>query len=415
MADLVPTATEAEARAAVEAGDVDAAIVIPAGFTAAVQAGRAGPSCSSSAARRRLPAEIARSVLVGFGSEVTAVQVAVGTASPRRRAPCRTRPSPAELAAAAVAAPAPIVVSTGETADRVASSTTFYGASMAVLFVFFAAQFGVLGLLAERRNGTLARMLAAPDRPGHDPARQGARQPGRGVDLDGRDRRRHHRSCWAPTGATRSRSRPSSSPPRWPRTGIATLIVGFARTEEQASSFIAVVALTLAVFGGSFFRMSQAPEGMAALSIITPHAWFLRGVNDLAAGGGVARRRCRRSLVLAAIGLVTGRHRAAAGAAGGGAVNALLIAAVNVRRLLRDRTSLFFVFVLPIVLIVVLGTMYGGRTAPRMGIVAADSGAARRRARGRHPQRRGRAGAQGAGHGRRAPARGSRRARSRSG
>jgi ABC-2 type transport system permease protein len=56
-------------------------------------------------------------------------------------------------------------------------------------------------------------------------------------------------------------------------------------------------------------------------------------------------------------------------------MNALAIATVNVQRLLRDRTSLFFVFVLPIVLIVVLGTMYGGRTAPRMGIVAIESGA----------------------------------------
>jgi ABC-2 type transport system permease protein len=56
-------------------------------------------------------------------------------------------------------------------------------------------------------------------------------------------------------------------------------------------------------------------------------------------------------------------------------VNVLTIAAVNVRRLLRDRTSLFFIFVLPIVLIVVLGTAYGGRVAPRMGIVAIDSGA----------------------------------------
>jgi len=55
-------------------------------------------------------------------------------------------------------------------------------------------------------------------------------------------------------------------------------------------------------------------------------------------------------------------------------VNALAIAEVNVRRLLRDRTSTFFVFVLPIVLIVVLGTVFGGRVAPRMGIVAADSG-----------------------------------------
>ena len=56
-------------------------------------------------------------------------------------------------------------------------------------------------------------------------------------------------------------------------------------------------------------------------------------------------------------------------------MNALAIAEVNVRRLLRDRTSTFFVFVLPIVLIVVLGTVFGGRVAPRMGIVAAESGA----------------------------------------
>ena len=56
-------------------------------------------------------------------------------------------------------------------------------------------------------------------------------------------------------------------------------------------------------------------------------------------------------------------------------MNALAIAEVNVRRLLRDRTSTFFVFVLPIVLIVVLGTVFGGRIAPRMGIVAVESGA----------------------------------------
>lgn len=55
-------------------------------------------------------------------------------------------------------------------------------------------------------------------------------------------------------------------------------------------------------------------------------------------------------------------------------MNALAIAAVNVRILLRDRTNWFFVFGLPIILLVVLGTLYGGRVAPRMGIVTADSG-----------------------------------------
>lgn len=55
-------------------------------------------------------------------------------------------------------------------------------------------------------------------------------------------------------------------------------------------------------------------------------------------------------------------------------MRALAIAGVNVRRLLRDRTGLFFIFVLPVVLIVVLGTVFGGRMAPRLGIVVLDGG-----------------------------------------
>jgi ABC-2 type transport system permease protein len=55
-------------------------------------------------------------------------------------------------------------------------------------------------------------------------------------------------------------------------------------------------------------------------------------------------------------------------------VRALAIAVVNLRRLFRDRIGLFFIFVLPVVLIVVLGTVFGGRTAPRLGIVVVDGG-----------------------------------------
>ena len=65
------------------------------------------------------------------------------------------------------------------------------------------------------------------------------------------------------------------------------------------------MALTLAVLGGSFFPMSQAPEAMAALSLVTPHAWFLRGINDLAAGGGIAVVAPSLA-VLVAVGVVTG-------------------------------------------------------------------------------------------------------------
>jgi ABC-2 type transport system permease protein len=53
---------------------------------------------------------------------------------------------------------------------------------------------------------------------------------------------------------------------------------------------------------------------------------------------------------------------------------AAAIAQVQLVRVLRDRTGLFFIFLLPVVLILVLGTMYGGRVAPRLGVVTDGGG-----------------------------------------
>jgi ABC-2 type transport system permease protein len=51
-------------------------------------------------------------------------------------------------------------------------------------------------------------------------------------------------------------------------------------------------------------------------------------------------------------------------------VKALAIAAVNVRRTLRERTSLFFIVLFPMLLILVLGMAFGGTFEPRVGIAA---------------------------------------------
>lgn len=51
-----------------------------------------------------------------------------------------------------------------------------------------------------------------------------------------------------------------------------------------------------------------------------------------------------------------------------------VIASLSVLRLMRDRLNLFFVFVLPTLLIVVIGVVFGGGFTPRVGVVAAGSG-----------------------------------------
>ncbi|MDH4142898.1 MAG: ABC transporter permease, partial [Chloroflexota bacterium] len=199
---------------------------------------------------------------------------------------------------------APIVVTADETADRQATSTTYYGASMAIMFVFFAAQFGVVGLLAERRNGTLARMLASPITPttillGKVLVSLALAAISMSVVVIATTLMLG--ASWGDPLAVAALVLAASIA----ATGIATLVVGFARTEEQAGGAVAIVALTLAVLGGSFFPLSQAPEGLASLGVITPHAWFIRGINDLSSGGGI-QTVAGSVLVLTVVGLVTG-------------------------------------------------------------------------------------------------------------
>jgi ABC-2 type transport system permease protein len=55
-------------------------------------------------------------------------------------------------------------------------------------------------------------------------------------------------------------------------------------------------------------------------------------------------------------------------------MKALEIARVSILRTFRDRMGLFFILVLPIILIVVLGMTYGGMGAARIGVTGADEG-----------------------------------------
>src|SRR5207342_2451043 len=55
-------------------------------------------------------------------------------------------------------------------------------------------------------------------------------------------------------------------------------------------------------------------------------------------------------------------------------MKAVWIALANLRRMFRVRTNIFFVFVFPMVLILVLGATFGGSSSPRLGVVAKGAG-----------------------------------------
>jgi ABC-2 type transport system permease protein len=55
-------------------------------------------------------------------------------------------------------------------------------------------------------------------------------------------------------------------------------------------------------------------------------------------------------------------------------MKAIWIAISNLNRMFRVRTNIFFVFVFPMVLILILGATFGGSSSPRLGVVTQGSG-----------------------------------------
>ncbi|HZA19853.1 MAG TPA: ABC transporter permease, partial [Actinomycetota bacterium] len=162
FAEISTSEGVAEARRKVEnSDDVGAAFVIPEGFSEAVQSGGAATIEVLANPDAPIGAQIARSVAQGFASELNAVSLSIATSVSSGEGP----PSPESLRrlqGEAQRTASPITIIDESAGSREFDTKTFFAAGMAVFFLFFTAQYGAVSLLAERKEGTLARLLAAP-------------------------------------------------------------------------------------------------------------------------------------------------------------------------------------------------------------------------------------------------------------
>ena len=301
IADIKTLATEADARTAVSADQAGAAIVIPAGFTDAIHDGQPTQlrvlGGSSPVSR-----EVVRATVAGFANVVGAGQLALQTVVATGGVVDATS---LDRIRAALLADSPITVTDETASKRQATLATFYGAAMAIMFVFFATQYGALAILTERRVGTLNRLLAAPISQGS--VILGGSIAGLLLGL---------LAMTVLVVATTVLAHASWGPPPLvgalivaaviAAVGISTFIATLARTVEQAGSLNAIVALCLSAIGGVFIPLSQAPEILARVSLITPHAWFLRAIDTLSVPTAGLTDILPSVLVLVAMGLVTG-------------------------------------------------------------------------------------------------------------
>ena len=279
---LTVTEEAEQAQALAEADDVGAAFVLPAGFSEAVAAGQAATLSVVGSADAPIASQVARSIADGFAAELNAVRLAVATVLAGEPAGSI---DPTELAAAAAATPSPIEIRDVSTQRRELDTETFYAAGMTVFFLFFTVQFGVTSLLDERRDGTLWRLVAAPIPRGSILGAKLLTSFALGLAsmavlavatslFLGAD--------WGdPAGVALVLLAGVLS-----AIGVMALIATIARTAEQAGYAQAIAALTLGLLGGAFFPVARIGGAIATLSLLTPHAWFLHGLGELAGGAG---------------------------------------------------------------------------------------------------------------------------------
>ncbi len=280
----VPFEDEHEARAQVADGAVDAVWVLPAGFSEAVLAGQDARIDVLVAAGRSLPGELARGVAEAYARRVEQVGLALALEGVLSGGP----PSPRLVGAVGAAATeAEDLIRLAERTSEVGEPLgprSYLAAGMAAFFVFFVVPYGITGLLEERQLGTMPRLLAAPIPPGAIQLSKLA-----GAFLLGLT------SMTVLSVASHLFLGAEWGPPA----GIAILIVAlvlaamgvmslvaiFAHTAEQAGNYQAVVAIVLGLSGGVFFPIPGDAAVLRVVTSLSPHGWFLRGMNGLAASG----------------------------------------------------------------------------------------------------------------------------------
>ncbi len=170
-----------------------------------------------------------------------------------------------------------------DAATRQLDGTTYFAAAMAVFFLFFTVQFGVSGLLEEERLGTLDRLMAAPIQKTSVVGGKAILSFALGIIsmgvmvvvtsiLMG--------AVWgAPLGVLLLVVAGVLS-----AVGIMGLVASVAKTPEGAGNLGAIIAVVLGMLGGVFFPIGQGDDLLSKLTFLTPHAWLMRGLGDLADG-----------------------------------------------------------------------------------------------------------------------------------
>jgi ABC-2 type transport system permease protein len=296
---FVVAADEAQARTGVDDDEFDAAIVLPPGFGAAATSGRPTTITVIRHRERAIAGQLAESVAATIASGYERVGLSLAVVSSLSGGP----PS-ADLVAQARQKPPALIFSDSPVGGREFSAAAFYGAAMAILFLFFTVGFAARSVLTERQTGTLGRTLATPASPGAIIA--GKTLSVGCLGLAG------FVTVWLVTSLLFD----ATWGDPWSIlvlivatvfaiSGVATFVASLARSERQADAATSATAFVLALLGGNFVGPNMPPL-LRRLSVLTPNGWSLRAFTDLNTDAAGLSQILDTLIVLALMGLAFG-------------------------------------------------------------------------------------------------------------
>lgn len=295
MANIIPTALDdvdqpevnivrqdsSQIRAIVDADEADMGIIVPEKFGTSLRDG-AGPDVQIIQGNGD---EIAMTIVTAV-VDATLDQLHTGTVAATAGSQLGLNESQrADIAREASSSGQKIELNRGKASSEQLSLSGSLVAGQAGLFLIFTVSFGVLGLITEAEQGTLARLRSMPMRPGLIIGAKalvgfilGLVATGVlltigsllfGVDFGAIPAVAAVVVC-AVLAAT----------------SLVFIIVRLARTSEQASIVQSILAIVLGMAGGSFFPISATGVGAMILDL-NPIAAFIRGLGITSGGGGI--------------------------------------------------------------------------------------------------------------------------------
>ncbi|CAN5854359.1 hypothetical protein BH23ACT8_BH23ACT8_00700 [soil metagenome] len=282
LSEVVTVLRVADARAArtaVAEEEANAAIVVPDDLGERLRAGDAVRLDVVRAADSPLAGDLAEGVASSFAARLSVAQSSVALALEEGASVAQLP----QIAGAALGQPPAMELAAGDVEVVQANAASYFGPAMGVFFVFFVVALGPATLLRERREGTLARIHAAP-------VPTLAVLAGTALAV-GAMAMASLVTLWAATTLLFDAN--------WGHplgvvtifvvlvlavSGVAGLIATAARTDEQVDGLTSIAAFVLALLGGSFGDVGGLPPPWDGLAQFTPNGWALRGFVDLSAG-----------------------------------------------------------------------------------------------------------------------------------